>query len=332
MKNKGETISNRKLTALKVFIGCIAIFCALDCNGTLFIYEKIFVTKNNLHRSLQGKRIWVTGASSGIGAEFVKQLGESGAHMVLSSRRREKLEEVASNLNLDSKTTSIVAFDITGSTNEIQNAVDQVLREGGIDILILNAAVFQERPALKTSIQETKELMKVNYEGPVELANELIIRDRWQQKKRGHIMVMSSRFGKLPGPLSSSYCATKHALHGYFSSLNVELPWLRVDFALPGPVATNLYKDAKKQIGKQSFYGSWDRQMMTPERVAGLIIAGMTGPAVLFHEMWISKPIALFGYYQQQYAPLWASSSHAAFGRFAVNCHEHGFEYCLKLW
>ena len=317
---------------VKIFVASFAIFLALDCNGTLFLYEKLFATNQRLKKSFKGKRVWITGASSGIGAEFAKQLGEAGAHLVLSSRRKEKLEEIVINNGLNNETTTIVPFDMMGSTDEIQDAIKIALEGGDIDILILNAAVFQERPALKTSITETINLMKVNFESPTFLATEVIKQNQWEEKRQGHVMVMSSRFGKLPGPLSSSYCATKYALQGFFSTLNIENSWLRIDFALPGPVATNLYKDAMKQTGKQNFYGSWDRQMMNPARVAELAIAGMTGPAALFNEMWISKPIALFGYYQSQFFPLWANASHATFGRFAMSCYEHGFDVCLKFF
>jgi len=331
MKEISKSTKRRRNVA-KILVVCIACIFALDCNWSLFLYDKFFVTRNHLQSSYGGKRIWITGASSGIGAEFAKQLGDAGAHLILSARKREKLEEIVTNNNLDTETTTLVPFDMMGSSEEFQTAVESALNDGVVDILILNAAVFQERPALITSISETVDLMKVNYEGPVNLSNELIKRDKWQERESGHIMVMSSRFGKIPGPLSSSYCASKYALHGYFSSLNIENPWLRVNFALPGPVATNLYKDAKRQTGKTSFYGSWDRQMMSPERVAKLVISGMTGPSLLFYEMWISKPISLFGYYQNQFFPLWATASHAAFGRFAMSCHEFGFEHCLKLW
>lgn len=304
-------------------------FCFLDASYCLFFFDKFIATDSYLRKSFGGKRIWITGASSGIGKEFTRQFYKHGANVILSSRKMKSLENVQSELGLSKERTQLVPFDMTASN--LVDVVRNVLKEGSVDIVVLNAALFQEMPATETSMSVTRELMRTNFDGPVELTSELIKLDKWDEKRSGHVVVMSSRFGKLPGPLSSSYAATKFALQGYFTSFRAENSWLRTSIACPGPVATSLYKNSESTKGKESFYESMPKIMQSAERVAQLIISGMSGPPYYFTEMWISKPGALIGFYQAHYFPVFANRVQASFGRLAMRCYEHGNDYCMNI-
>ena len=226
--------------------------------------------------TLEGKTVWITGASSGIGAELAIQLAHAGVgHLVLSGRRGGRLEHVArscrdaasalasasasaSGVGVGGRRsfrTSIVAFDMSGGPDVLDAAVSEALLlasasssssggSGGIDVLVLNAGRYQCGPALETDLDAlVPELMRINFVSPVLLSQKLILADRWREKDgRGHVVAVSSLMGRGTSPLNSVYSATKHALRAYFLALAAEeRSWLRVDVVLPGAVDTGLW-------------------------------------------------------------------------------------------
>jgi len=185
---------------------------------------------NDNANNIEGKTIWITGASSGIGAELAIQLSGAGAkHLILSGRRGEKLERVADScrrmgrewrrLNFDSDShsrsrnknnhknkndnhlseelqISIVPFDMSDPDPAIiEHAVRTALRLSpsiGIDTLILNAGQYQLHPALETPdpSKTLPHLMQVNFLSPTQLAHRLIHMDRWKERPRGGHIVL----------------------------------------------------------------------------------------------------------------------------------------------
>jgi len=323
-----------------------AILCAFtatlvipDANPTLFLFEKILTTEK-LIKTFQGKKIWITGASSGIGAELANQLHGYGANLILSARREEDLKRVVERCrvvgsksrspesNVASSSIRIVPFDMTGDDEALFDAVDESLNAfGGIDILILNAGMGQLRPALdEDGVSTTRDLMELNFMGPVRLAMQVIEQNRWgkhdgkyfkrrgdqldlamNEKLRGHIVVTSSIAAKLPLPLGSSYAASKHAVQGYFTSMRSEYgEWLRVDLPCPGPIATafhnrlNSLPIAPEEEDPEEVEGE---AKMSAERCAQLIISSMAGPSSLMKETWIAKQPTLGFMYLNQHLP-----------------------------
>ena len=225
--------------------------------------------------TLEGKTVWITGASSGIGAELAIQLAHAGVgHLLLSGRRGGRLERVARSCRdaasayasayasgvgggRRSFRTSIVAFDMSGGPGVLDAAVSEALLlasasspsssgggSGGIDVLVLNAGRYQCGPALETDLDSmVPELMRINFVSPVLLSQKLILADRWREKDgRGHLVAVSSLMGRGTSPLNSVYSATKHALRAYFLALAAEeRSWLRVDVVLPGATDTGLW-------------------------------------------------------------------------------------------
>ena len=247
----------------------------------------------------------------------------------MSSRNPNQTAILAScNLNeeatREAKTTlSVLPFDALDfdANTVVQKALASAPTRS-IDVLILNAGIYQVRPALITSLEETRRIMQVNFQAPVALATALIKHDSWKKRGWGHLVVVSSLMGRGSNSLSSSYAASKHALRGYFHSLSAEeSQWLRVDVAMPGATDTNLWKtnflhpSARATSGgggnpansdsvvQQQVPSSPAAGKMAADRCARLILAGASGPHWLFYETWISKQPGLLWVYHSAYTP-----------------------------
>ncbi len=182
-----------------------------DANPSLFFYDKLFSNDKRFARHFHGKRVWITGASSGIGAELAKQLHQHGAKVILSGRREEELQNVAmgvatkekvnivkdssdatditstftstsTSTNTNHMNISVIPFDVTADDDTISNIVSSAIAcYNGIDILILNAGSGQLSPAQDEVQSTTRALMEVNFMGPMRIALEVMKQDKWGQ-------------------------------------------------------------------------------------------------------------------------------------------------------
>ncbi len=321
-----------------------------DANTSLFIYDKLFANESRLQNKFSGKRIWITGASSGIGEELAKQLYKYGANLIISGRRESELNRVKSLCegSIDNNRSSaknpnniaVLAFDVTDSDEMISeiatNASDNF---NGIDILILNAGAGQLTPAVDASFSNTRKLMEVNYMGPVRVAMEVLKNEKWdtqQGGEKGHIVVTSSVASKMALPLGTSYAASKFAVHGYFTSLRSECAqWLRIDLPCPGPIATAFHDkaiDMKKT--SDSNENDDDSELKMPvERCAKLIISGMLGPEMLMQETWISRQPALAFLYLNRNFPRICNSLLCLIGPLRIKAFREGLPlYKVSSW
>merc|ERR1719343_391947 len=127
---------------------------------------------------------------------------------------------------------------MTSSEEKLDDGISSlrsILGENNLDCVVLNAGRGQLKPADRTSSSTTLELFKINALAPILLTQKLLAagilnKDRGRQQ----IVVTSSVGGLLGLPLSSSYAASKHALHGYFNTLRSENPCMDVKLVCPG--------------------------------------------------------------------------------------------------
>ncbi|NJN50283.1 MAG: SDR family NAD(P)-dependent oxidoreductase, partial [Polaribacter sp.] len=158
------------------------------------------------------KVIWITGASSGIGEALALELSKKDAQLILSSRKKSSLESVKIKCK-NPQNIKIVELDLEDYNNLQPKAEEAIACFGTIDILINNGGLSQRAFAIDTKIEVDKKLMDINYLGTIALTKHLL--PHFIQKKQGHIVVTTSIVGKIGTPLSSTYAATKHALHGF---------------------------------------------------------------------------------------------------------------------
>jgi dehydrogenase/reductase SDR family protein 7 len=290
----------------------VASFSVMDANPSLFIFDRFVVDDKRLQDHFRGKSIWIAGASSGIGAEIARHLSRHGANVILSSRPSERLEAVALSCRqlCTANTVSVVPLDMTASENDLEIAVDQVkdiLGSGSLDCVMLNAGRGQLAPAIKTPYETTEQIFRLNTLAPISLTSILIQRGLLQENKGKHMVITSSVGAKFGVPLSASYSASKHALHGYYNSLKSECPWLRVDLICPGPVATAFHKNHIGQSdSKEAMNGNAPekpvRELKMPvERCASLIVSSMLMDGGC--ERWVAEHPTLLALYLNQYFP-----------------------------
>jgi short-subunit dehydrogenase len=188
-----------------------------------------------------GKRVLITGASSGIGAALARRLAGQGAVVGLVARRSERLADVLADCRRRSPQSrmwvadlgDVVAVDRLGS-----RAWDDL---GGIDVLINNAAMPKRRAVDALDPAEVEAVMSVNFFAAVRLT--LAILPQLLQRRGGVIVNVSSVGGRLGIIHETAYCASKFALCGWSESMAVDLHGTGVSVKLiePGPVDTEIW-------------------------------------------------------------------------------------------
>ena len=202
-------------------------------------------------KNYKGKTVWITGASSGIGAELARQFAEEGARVIISSHEAEELEGVRKALEPVSKEVHTVVFNL-GKPDEVLTTAQKVLEQfGRVDVLMNNGGISTRAEAIETTIEMDRKIMEIDYFAGVILAKALL--PKMIENGYGHIGVTSSISGKFGWPLRSAYAAAKHALFGFYKSLWAENRHrgIRVTIFSPGRVRTNISYHALLKDGKE---------------------------------------------------------------------------------
>jgi short-subunit dehydrogenase len=191
----------------------------------------------------EGQTVWITGASSGIGAALAKAFGAEGAALILSGRRREALEAIAGD-NL------VLPFEATDE-GALPGAVATAWGwKGGVDILVNNAGVSQRSLAIDTGPEVYRTLVETDLLAPIFLTQ--LVLPRMAARGAGHIVAISSVAGRVGPVLRTGYAAAKHGLIGYCDALRAEVEaayGIKVTTILPGSVRTLVAANALQGDG-----------------------------------------------------------------------------------
>ena len=224
--------------------------------------------------SFAGKTVWITGASSGIGEALAEAFAGAGARLILSGRRREALEAVASRLGGE---TLVLPFEATDRA-ALPGAVEQTWGwRDGVDVLVNNAGISQRSLAIDTRPEVYTALIETDLLAPIWLTQLLL--PRMAERRGGHIVGISSVAGRVGTVLRTGYCAAKHGLIGYLDALRAEVEQaydMRVTTVLPGSVRTQVAANALQADG--SARGESDVNIdagMEPAECAGRILNGL---------------------------------------------------------
>lgn len=175
------------------------------------------------------KIVWITGASSGIGEALAVLLAKKKAKLILTARRRDTLEKLAITLNTAVK---ILAADLY-EADFIKLTAEALGAFGNIDIVIHAAGIGQRSLAAETPLKVYRQLMEINFFAPVAITGCLL------PVCKAHMVVIGSMSGLMGFPGRTGYAASKHALKGYFETLQVEQD-VPITIVSPGRVQTNL--------------------------------------------------------------------------------------------
>jgi short-subunit dehydrogenase len=188
-----------------------------------------------------GKRVLITGASSGLGAALARQLATREAVVGLIARRRGLLGEVLADCQRTSPGSAMWVADLadTSALRDLALLVWDVL--GGIDVLINNAAIPKRRPVTALEPDEAENVMRVNFFAPMRLT--LALLPRMLALGSGLIVNVSSVGGRLGIIHETAYCASKFALCGWSEAMAVDLygSGITVKLIEPGPVDTEIW-------------------------------------------------------------------------------------------
>ena len=198
--------------------------------------------------SFEGKLIWITGASSGIGEALAYEWSKQGARLILSARREKELERVKEACAHSDRCT-IVPLDLS-KQHDIEATAERLLEQFGcIDILVNNGGISQRSLAIETDVSVDRRIMEVDYFSGVILSKKLL--PAMISKGSGHIVAISSIVGKFGFPLRSAYSAAKHAMHGFYESVWAELhtQGICVTVVCPGRILTNVSLNALTKDG-----------------------------------------------------------------------------------
>ncbi len=191
--------------------------------------------------SAAGKRVLITGASSGLGAALARQLAAHGAVVGLIARRRDRLGEVLADCQRVSPGSAMWVADLadTSAVGELALQAWNVL--GGIDVLVNNAAIPKRRVVTALDPDEVEAVMRVNFFAPMRLT--LALLPGMLERGSGVIVNVSSVGGRLGIIHETAYCASKFALCGWSEAMAVDLHGTGVSVKLiePGPVDTEIW-------------------------------------------------------------------------------------------
>jgi short-subunit dehydrogenase len=207
-----------------------------------------------------GKTIWITGASSGIGEALTYALSELGAHLILSARRETELQRVKSACAHPER-VDVIPIDLS-SEESVSTSINQCFdRHARIDILFNNGGISQRAEALNTDLEVVRRVMEIDFFSNVSLSQAVAL--RMKEQGGGHIVVTSSLMGKWGFYLRSAYAAAKHALHGYYDSMRMEVePYnIRITLLTPGFIASEISKHALNDKGEST--GEMDNNQAT---------------------------------------------------------------------
>ncbi|TVR71062.1 MAG: SDR family NAD(P)-dependent oxidoreductase [Spirochaetaceae bacterium] len=234
--------------------------------------------------------VWITGASSGIGASLAELCAAEGAEvLVLSGRSRERLQTVAERCRAAGRTAlrvEILPFDAGNPPERAGALAELAARELIPDVLVNNAGVSQRGLAVNTVFSVDRDIMEVDFLAPVELTKAVL--PAMIRRGRGTVVVVSSVAGLIPAPLRSGYNAAKAAQIAYFGTLSNELAAsgspVGVVTVIPGFVRTGISENAIGTDG--TAWGRMDPNQeggIGPDRAAADIAEGIRrGRRVVF--------------------------------------------------
>lgn len=224
--------------------------------------------------NLAGKRILVTGGTTGIGRETVKQLAAQGAHVLTFGRSQGALDEVVK----EAGSAEVTVFGITADAgtreglDAVFSAVDEKL--GGLDMLVACAALGAD-PLTEMAEDDWRYVIETNLVAYLASAQRAIT--RMEAAGGGHLLFVGSISTEIKAAGESVYSATKAGVQAFAETLRKEISAdknIRVSVIQPGSVETDMQEcsDAEKAEAVEK------QQMLHAEEVADAIVWVLTRP------------------------------------------------------
>lgn len=222
-----------------------------------------------MSRDLKGRRILITGASSGIGRALAEQVATAGVKVVLAARSEDRLNELAAKLKGQGAEALPVVADVTRDEDRRRLLDAAVENLGGLDVLVNNAGVASWAHFADSTEPILRQIMEVNFFAPAELIRLAIpiLVDGVQPA----VVNVASMCGRKGMPAWSEYSASKFALCGLTEALRGELARFDIDvlLVLPGLTSSEFSQHFLKAQGRAKIDFTAG---MPPEQVAAAIV------------------------------------------------------------
>ena len=251
-------------------------------------------------QSFKNKVVVITGAASGIGAAISQRFAREGAKIGMLDQDENGLRTAAEQLEAAGVDVVDIRCDVV-SQGESASAISEVIQHyGGIDVLVNNAGITQRSAFVDTQLSVYQHVMNVNFFGSLHCTKAAISS---LIERNGMIIVIESLAGVSPLLGRTGYCASKHALHGFFTSLRSEIrdSGVHIMLVCPGFVKTNLQTRALGGNGlvtthPQSIVG----KPASAEKVADAIYKGAQKRK---HQL-VLTPVGKLSYWISRLAPV----------------------------
>ena len=181
------------------------------------------------------KKIWITGASSGIGKAVAEKFAAEGWKVAVSARRKELLQDMAKDQNISS-----FPLDVT-DRSQLNNVFQNILKEfGNIDVCLFSSGTYEPKDEQNIDPDKIKNVINVNFLGVIDCVK--TVEEYFKNKKTGHISIVSSIAGYRGLPNSSGYGPSKAALTNFCESIYFDFKkfGVRVSVISPGFIKTPL--------------------------------------------------------------------------------------------
>jgi NAD(P)-dependent dehydrogenase (short-subunit alcohol dehydrogenase family) len=230
----------------------------------------------------QGKRVLVTGSSSGLGAELATGLAARGATVALCGRRADRLDAVLAEVRASSPDSRAWTVDLSDLDRIDDFAADVVDGLGGLDVVVHNAGIPKRRWAWDHRPDEVADVLRINLESPIRLTSALLpaLAD-----SAGHTVFIGSVAARLSPPNEAVYSASKAGITAYAEGLRVDLGVagspIGVHVVQPGVLATELFSlpDNDESLS--------DIEPLPPSAIVEAVLSALdTGAAETFVPTW----------------------------------------------
>ncbi len=219
---------------------------------------------------VNGRNVFITGASSGIGRALARAFAAQGCRLILTGRSSQRLEETER--EAAARESLSVPADLRDSDSIARVCEQAVTRFGGVDILVNCAGVGLYAPSFESPPDVVRQLFELNVLAPVEITRQVLP----SMPRGGAVVNISSIAGKVPLPWLTLYSASKYALNAYSDGLRMELSaaGIHVLCVCPGYVDTSFSKNVlggripEKVAGQRHF-------KITAEKCAEEVLGGL---------------------------------------------------------
>lgn len=188
----------------------------------------------------------ITGASSGIGEEFARQLAANGENLILVARRKERLEALAAELRPKGIQVEIIVADL-GNMAEVDSLAAMIRQREDLTLLVNNAGFNALGLFIKVPLEKHLGMIHLHVEATVRLCYAAL--EGMKARRKGAIINVASLGGFVPMPTSATYNATKAYLVSFSESLAYEVAHygIQVQALCPGFVKTEIFEAANAQ-------------------------------------------------------------------------------------